>query len=159
MPEIDVTDILAGSYIAGEPFWVLRRREVVNNFGEVTLAPSWHEASGSIMPVGNNSLLREESFQTQAKTLQVISTFRLQGEVENGQRQRHQPDLVYWGGDYFLVRMIKDWSRYGAGMIEAECSSINYTDHAPPPLDGAMAGAMVFSNSANSGLMGVLPCC
>ena len=40
-------------------------------------------------------------------------------------------DLVLWQGNYFIVKEIKDWTKFGGGMVEADCSSFQFVD-APP---------------------------
>lgn len=130
MPSIDVSDILADTFIAGEPFTVTRRSESVNSFGESVVTPSTFTAAGSIVPIGDNSLLREEAFETGANTIRVITTFRLRG-VSQAVGQNYQPDLVVWKGNSFIVRTVEDYTQYGAGMVVAECSSIDFVDQAP----------------------------
>lgn len=132
MPEIDVSDLLLDSFIAGEELTILRRTEVVGANGvpaitEVEVAP---KPFGSVQPSGDNSLVREDAFQQQAKSIRVITSFRLRGEARDG-GQDFQPDIVVWNGSRFLVRTIEDYSRYGAGMIQADCTSMNFVD--PPP--------------------------
>lgn len=152
MPDIDVTEILSDSDIAGVPFVVVRREEVVNVHGESELVETRIDAVGSVQPTGDNSLVREEAYQTQAKTLKVVTTFLLRGESKAAGRS-YQPDLVLWQGDYYLVRTVEDYSQYGAGMVDAECTSVDHVDDAPIAKPRAI-GMLDFSNSGNSGLGG-----
>jgi hypothetical protein len=135
MPEIDVSDIILDPFISGETFTVIRRAETVNNFGETTTTNTTFTASGSIQATGDNSLLREEAYQAQQKTIQVITTFLLRGATQdpNGSGQLYQPDLVIWKGETFLVRVVDDFSSYGSGMIRAECITQWFSDPAPRP--------------------------
>lgn len=130
MPDIDVTDVVLGSEVAGEWFRVVRRVQVVDEDGISSVTQVNYSAVGSIAPVGDNSLLREESFETMTKSIKVITTFRLRGPSNQGQ-QTYQPDIIIWKGDSFVVRVLNDWSQYGVGMIEAECSSEDFIDQAP----------------------------
>jgi hypothetical protein len=116
MPEIDVSDIILDPFISGETFTVIRRAETVNNFGETTTTNTTFTASGSIQATGDNSLLREEAYQAQQKTIQVITTFLLRGATQD-----------------FLVRVVDDFSSYGSGMIRAECITQWFSDPAPRP--------------------------
>lgn len=131
MPWIDVTDILADPMIAGEAFQVIRRLETVDGNGRGSTTNTTYAAFGSVTPTGDNSLVREDAFQSQAKTIKVVTNFALQGMAEDAQGNKYQPDLVLWKGDYYLVRTVNDYSSYGAGMIEAECSSIDWDDEPP----------------------------
>lgn len=134
MPLIDVTDVLLDPEIAGETFRVIRRQETVNSLGRSvhTLIRYW--ATGSVTPTGDNSLIREVAFQTQNKTIKVITTFELRGEGKDRAGNHYQPDIVVWNHDAFLVKTINDWSRYGAGMIEADCMSQDFADIGPGDL-------------------------
>lgn len=154
MPEIDVSEVLLDGLVAGEGFWVFRRAQSVSTHGrtEVKGKGAWLPAVGSVQPTGDNSMVREEAFQTQSKTLEVITSFRLRGVSQEGEQQ-YQPDLVFWLGDYYMVKVINDYSQYGAGMIEAECSSIDRNDRPPSPPPSPTPGQADFSRAANSGLV------
>lgn len=130
--DIDVTDVLLDPMIAGEHFTVLRRLEVVDNSG----VPTWTwetfpEIIGSVTPTSDQSLVREEAYQVQAKTISVTTQFKLRGAAKNIPGSKYQPDIVVWNDDYYMVRSIDDYSKYGAGFVQAECSSIDMVDQAP----------------------------
>src|SRR5579871_6678910 len=108
--------------VAGETFTVLRRFETVNSYGESTVTTKQYPAVGSVTPGGDNSLSREDAFQTEAKTITVVTAFLLRGPSTNPAGQNFQPDIVVWRGDSYVVRSLNDYSRYGAGLVEAECS-------------------------------------
>lgn len=135
MPGIDVTDLLSDPDIAGETFTVIRRAEAINSYGESVTTNTTLTASGSITPVGDNSLLREEAYQAQQKAIQVVTTFLLRGASQDpsGSGQLYQPDIVIWKGEQFLVKVVEDFSNYGAGFIRAECETQWYSDRAPTP--------------------------
>lgn len=150
MPGIDVTGILLDPDIAGTPFTVIRRSEIVSNFGLSTVrSKSIPNVRGSVQPTGENSLVREAAFDVQAKTIKVITTFRLRG-VSTQAGANYKPDLILWNGDYYEVRVINDYSQFGGGFIDAECTSIDYVDQAPNA-SPTYVGRMDFSNTANSG--------
>lgn len=126
MPDIDVTDMLVDPDIANSGFSVIRRTETTANNGRASLATVQTDGlSGSVLPVGDNSLLRDESFTTQMAAIQVITSFRLRGAGVSG-AVKFQPDLVVWKGAHYEVRSVEDFTEYGAGMIVAECIMINY---------------------------------
>lgn len=137
MPQIDVTDVLTDPMVAGEMFTVIRREEVINNFGESVLAPKTitkdaygNFINGSISPTGDNSIAREDAYQTQSKGIKVITSFRLRGPSKVGVKS-YQPDIVVWAGNNFEVRSLNDYTSFGVGMIEADCVGIDYIDKAP----------------------------
>lgn len=135
--DIDVTDLLHDPFIAGEEFIVIRRRETINAYGERTSHPIQRLlAVGSIQPTGNNSLVREEAYQTETKTIKVITDFLLRGPTKDksqpqGATVTFDPDIVIWRGDSYVVKSIDDYSQYGIGMVQAECASVDYVDQAP----------------------------
>lgn len=132
MPFIDVSDIINDVFISGERFNVIRRSDTVGINGETTIGSAPLCGIGQITPTGDNSMLREEAFTTDQKTIQVITTFKLRGPAKDKYtQQNYQPDIVVWNGDNYLVRTLQDYSKYGAGMVVAECSSIDYVDNAP----------------------------
>lgn len=158
MPLIDVTQVLLDPVVAGEAFEVVRREEVVNAYGESVLTTIRLPATGSVQPTGANSLTRLDAFQTQAKTLRVITTFRLRGaSKERASGDSYQPDLVYWRGDYFIVTELEDFTQYGAGMVQANCTSTDFVDDAPYQL-APQVGRLDFSQANNSGLAGGIGC-
>ena len=130
MPQIDVSDVINDVFIAGEPFTITRQLETINGFGESVITTSTFSAAGAIAPLGANSLLREQAFQAQAKSIQVVTTFRLRGASQSG-GQNYQPDLVIWKGDSYTVWTVEDYTQYGAGMVVAECMSQDFIDQAP----------------------------
>ena len=81
-------------------------------------------------------MLRVEAFSIAEKTIRVTTTFMLRGPSKDVTMQNFQPDIVIWKGDSYVVRALDDFSQYGAGMVTAECSSIDYVDSPPsaPPV-------------------------
>jgi galactose-6-phosphate isomerase len=140
MPFMDLTDVLCDP-MTNDTFTVIRRQQSVGNNGVVastntTITP----LIGVVAAVGNQSPVRDEAFRNQAKSIQVITTFRLR-PVTTQKGNDYMPDLVLWPiadqfgmpavGDYYMVQQISDYSRFGAGFIAAECSSYDFVDQAP----------------------------
>lgn len=140
MAEVDVTDILSDPDVAGDAFTVIRRREIVGQNGVVTLQENRVDGViGSVQPTGDNSLIREEALDAGAKTIKVVSTFRLRGPSQSTGEASYKPDQIVWRGDTYEVRVLDDWTEYGGGMVEAECSQIDYVGTPPhqlAPVDG-----------------------
>lgn len=131
MPGLDVTDVLADPDVAGESFTVIRRQQSIGANGrEVLTATSLPNITGSIVPTPLNSLAREEAYQSQQKSIRVVTTFRLRGASKDA-GVTYQPDQVVWKGDTFVVKSLDDYSQYGAGFIVADCTSIDLVDQAP----------------------------
>lgn len=132
MPLIDVTEVLTDPDVAGQPFVVVRRRNVVNSYGEPAISEQRFPAYGSIQPAGDNALAREDAHQSQGNSIIVVTTFRLRGAALDADQAEYEPDLVLWQGQHYVVRNLKDWTRFGVGMVEAECTAFEYTPQPPP---------------------------
>lgn len=137
MPELDVNDIILDPDVAAEQFMVLRRREDVGDTGfkesDVVLR---FTARGSVTPVGDQSLVREEAYSTQNKTIRVITNAMLRGPSKDTPPTgavvtRYAADLIVWRGDTYVVKSLDDYSRFGRGHVEAECASFNYVNQPP----------------------------
>lgn len=132
MSDIDVTDVLLGSDIAGIVFDVVRRKEVVNDYGESTVVETtFPNIVGSVVPLGKNSLLRAEAMDSQEKTIRVVTPFRLRGASKDQAGDTWKPDVVVWNNDRFIVVTVDDYTAYGVGMVEAECSSMDFLGDPP----------------------------
>lgn len=154
MAEIDVTDVLIDSDVAGDAFTVIRRLEVVSQYG-LSSSRLKHIPGvlGSVQPTGDNSLIREDAYDAQAKTLKIITSFRLRGVSQSAGPSSYKPDRVLWNGDYYEVRVVDDWTLFGGGMVEAECVQVTYVG-TPPGQLLPYVGKLDFSQIANSGLAG-----
>lgn len=122
MAMIDVRVALSNPYTL-ERFTVTRRSTSANLYGETTLTPgSFPNCYGIITPSSPDDLDRlpeEESFK---KAISISTNFALLGASdEEGQQEGFQPDLVLWGGNTFIVRVVEDWSHYGPGWVHAIC--------------------------------------
>lgn len=91
MPGIDVTDILADTFIAGEQFCVIRRPDVVGPDGVTTIGAVKYFAVGSITPTGASSMLRQEAFTTDEKTIRVMTAFSCAALRKTRQRITFSP--------------------------------------------------------------------
>lgn len=132
MPDIDVNDVLISLDIANQTFSVVRRQETVNNFGEsVKGAEVLGPFNGSCQPLGDNSLLREEAFTTGKNGLTVWTAFRLFSASRTVGNVTYQPDLVLYDGNYYLVRLLNEWTQWGAGFTQVECVGFDYVQTPP----------------------------
>lgn len=114
-----------------ESFIVLRRMENVDSFGRSQATITRLPASGSIMPSGDNTLARDENFQTQGNTVTVITAFKLRGPSKDTLSRRYQPDVIEWRGSHYIVNTLNDYSGGGGGWVECECKSIDIMDLPP----------------------------
>lgn len=127
MSAIDVTDVLLSLDIAAQSFSVVRRQETVNDFGEgVKGATVLGPFIGACQPLGDNSLLREESYTTGKNGLTVWSPFRLFSASRKADGTTYQPDLILFDGNYYIVRVLNEWTQWGEGFVQAECIGFDF---------------------------------
>lgn len=134
MPDLDVSDVLLSSDIAGQDFIVVRRQTSVDQHGraqvtETRFGPD-QGCVGSVQPE-DSPLVREEGYQAALDAITVITSFRLRGPAKNPDGSQWMPDLVLWDGNSYVVETTNDYATFGAGTIEARCVSIDYQDTSP----------------------------
>ena len=153
MAEVDVTDVLIDSDVAGDSFSVLRRQEYVDDYGiSRVVTKTILDVLGSVQPTGDNSLTRDQAYDVQAKTLKIITQFRLRGVSVSSSDSQYKPDQIQWNDDTYEVRVVDDYSLFGGGFVEAECVQIDYVGTPPAALlPSGVVGQLDFSQAANSG--------
>lgn len=157
MPTIDVTEALDSFDISGEAFTVIRRQEIVNNFGESTVITTEIPALGAVQPGSEQDLLREEGQDAQAKSLKIFTTFRLRG-VSRLVGNRYKPDQILWNNNLFEVKTVTSYASFGAGYVEADCTAIDYVDY-PPMARPTSPAILDFRNPYNTVLGGGAQTC
>lgn len=131
MADIDITELLDDPDLAGETFTVRRRQQVISSKGRASVsATDTANVVGAIYPTGQQSLTRQEAFQSQAKSITVVTKHRLRGTSQQGGND-YYPDLVICALGTFVVRSVNDMTNYGPGIIVAECVSQELIDAAP----------------------------
>jgi hypothetical protein len=131
LPTIDVDEVLISDDIAGSTFTVTRRVETVGSNGRPTITTSTLTGVGSIVPTGDNSLVREEAYTQQLNSIKVITSLRLYGAGVDTKGVKYQPDIITWRNGTYIVRVVNDYSVYGAGLVEAECIAYQYNAQQP----------------------------
>jgi len=128
MPMMDLSVALTNPYTL-DTCIVLRRQQVVNNFGEgkmtINRIPN---VRGVIYPDGQEGLTREAARQVNAKTIVIITRFALRGESETTDQVQFQPDVIEWNGNQFLVTDVKDYSNFAKGFVQCTCESTDMVD-------------------------------
>ena len=128
MPLLDVSDILSDPMIGGEVLTIQRRAETVDQKGRSQVAPITVTPApvGNVQPASGGVLVRNAAGQYLPKVIEVFTVFRLRSESP-----AFQPDTVIWNGNPYVVKLVDDWSRYGAGYIRAECEAMDMVDNPP----------------------------
>lgn len=127
MPSLDVTDILLDPDFC-EELVVQRRAETINGKGRAQKAVTVIDPApfGVVLPQNDVPMQRGPDQQNLPRLLQVHTPFRLRGPAPG-----FQPDIIIWNGDPFVVNKVHDFSRFGQGFIQADCSSMSTIDQAP----------------------------
>jgi hypothetical protein len=130
MPSLDITELLGDPDLADE-FLVLRRSQGNNADGVNTIeVVGTILARGYVGPADSNDLQRLPDYQAMSKTLNVITQTRLIGPSNVGSAST-APDIIIWpanNGDRFVVADLQDFSRFGAGFVDALCVSQSHLD-------------------------------
>ena len=147
MALLDLSSLLIDPDLV-DKFNVERRQEFVDNKGRGGILPTmFYGIIGVVGPISPSELDRRDDYQLMRRSLEVITKFRLQGEV-NG----YQPDIIYWRGDRYLVRSVDNFPQFGAGFFRVECTSIDKTESQLL----ANSPQLAFNTGVNSGHLGAL---
>ncbi|SRR5258708_11405473 len=132
MPDIDVTDVLDDPMFC-ELLTIQRRQETVNAKGRATTNVVVIDPApiGVVQPVSDQPLQRGPDQQNLPRLLEVHTPFRLRSASRQGTGEQYQPDRIVWNGDTYVVNKVQDYSRYGAGWVQADCSSDVATERPP----------------------------
>lgn len=123
-----------------DKFDVMRRVENVNISGESVLSVSATTGIyGVVKPIGDR-LDRRADEDTDQKDLRIFTKFALRGEARDGIPTNWKPDLVFWHGNNFLVKDVRDWGAYGVGFIAAECNLFELVS-APPQVNSGLGNS------------------
>lgn len=156
MPFVDAAlDALLDPMVAATPFSVVRRRSWTNTNGFQQQSSLTQRGIGSVTPTGDNSLSREDGFQSQPKTILVITRTFLRSAAEDADGFEWQPDLVLWQNNHYLVKSLEDFGQFGGGFVAATCEIFEFT--ASPAIGNPPAWALAdFRDRRYSGFLGAI---
>lgn len=132
MPDIDMTDVILDPDFA-ELLTVKRRTATMTKgrpvFTTTTVSPA---PVGVVLPQSDAPLQRGPDQQNLPRLYQVHTPFRLRSASKDPATGADlPPDLLIWNGDTLLVNKVHDFSHFGAGFIQADCSSTDPIDNEP----------------------------
>lgn len=127
MPFLDVNEVISDPNFAST-FTVLRRVATVNGFGESVgiVVQTIPLVIGIVIPTGANSLVRQDSFETQTNAIEVITEFRLRTASKDAAGINWMPDLVQVDGGTYIVNTSNEFTRFGPGFVVCECDQIDW---------------------------------
>ena len=133
MADLDVTDVLLDPLFA-DTLHVERRKQVVNGKGRTTTEVTIIDPApvGVVLPQSDAPMVRGPDQQHLPRLLQIHTPFRLRGMGKDpATGDEYQPDQIRWNSDLYVVNTVQDFSRYGSGWGQADCSSIAPQDSVP----------------------------
>jgi|GEM_PF-801361 len=152
MPFLDVTGLLSDPDLA-DTFDVIRRQEQVGQDGvSRILLTVFKGVVGVVSPASPNQLQQTPDGRRMQNAVTVVTTFRLQGVAKDEVQRTYQPDLVRWSSDLYQVRAINEYTRFGAGFVEAVSEAVD-TQDLPPEVLKQVIGSKIFSDPSNSNMV------
>lgn len=132
MPMLDVMDVLLDPDFC-EELTIQRRQQGTDAKGRAALTVTTIDPKpfGVVEPVADQPMVRGPDQQNLPRLLSVHTPFRLRGPSRDGAGVDFQPDLIIWNGDPYVVNKVQDYSHYGAGWVQADCSSEAATERPP----------------------------
>lgn len=125
MPDLDMSDVLVDPMF-NDKFDVERRTLTVGNDGIGALSIQTFDDVIGVVTAGKSDLVRDPDQQHMPRTISIVTQFRLRGPAPNT-----QADVVVWAGNRYVVNLLDNYTRYGPGWVQAECSSMDSIDEAP----------------------------
>jgi hypothetical protein len=131
MPDIDLTDLLSDPDFA-EQLTITRNQQVMGSNGRLTvttiaISPAPY---GVVIPQADLPIQRGPGQQTLPRLIQVHTVFRLRSASTDADTP-YEPDVITWNGDSYVVNKVSDFSHFGAGFIQADCSAEGAVQQAP----------------------------
>lgn len=150
MAFLDVSDVLLDPDFT-DTFIVNRRVEVVSSAtGRSATTVFKKPTFGVVTATGSDDLSRLQDADVFKRSITIVTKFKLRGEVEDNAKTNWKPDLITWRGDNFIVKVIDLYPQFGAGFVQAICSSEDLVDQ--PPAETSLQ----FDNRVNSSYLGVI---
>lgn len=120
-PKLDVSSVLLDPFFA-DSFDFVRQPEVVNGYGESTVPQpqQFTRQVGVVTMAHPNDLDRLPEADRSARTISIVTKVRLQGPSPG-----IKPDVVTWGGNRYVVKLVEPYVRFGAGFVQVLAGSID----------------------------------
>lgn len=134
---LDVSDAFCEEFL--DTFTLHRRLEQVTSHGrpQVTETVTANQL-GVITAASPNDLQRWPEADISLKSITITTQVRLQlaspGIVPpDPVGSKYKADIIEWGGNYYQVGLVEDYSRYAVGYLWCIAQTIDYTPAAPTP--------------------------
>lgn len=133
MPGLDVSD--AFDIDMFDIFSLIRATQTVSSHGRPvnvpTVIPSQYGVFTSASP---DDLERAPGADISHKAITITTKVRLQlASTGPDADTTIKADVIYWAGDYYQIKHVEDYSRFGQGYIWALAEAIDYQIASPTP--------------------------
>ena len=131
MPQLDVSEAILDPDFADEI--CITRRPYINDAtqgGKVVITPTQCSAVG-VITQGSPSAFQQAADAQNAKAVITVHAYRFQlydPITLAATGAMYQPDLITYNGNIYIVDRVLNWSRYGQGFTQAECSLYQMTE-------------------------------
>lgn len=119
MPTIDMSEVIDDPDLT-ESVTLLRRVETLGANGRNTITETSYTIGAVVTPGTQPGFIRTPDGQAMPNTITVHTSTILQGPAAG-----LQPDIIQWNGMNYVVRIIYDFSNFGAGFTSAQCEAIS----------------------------------
>jgi hypothetical protein len=130
MAGIDVNDVLVDPLLS-TTFDVIRRQETVDAMGRAVITETLYEGQQGIITWERGTIQRMPDGTLAQQVLNVVTPFSLRDASVGW-----QADQIIWGGETYLVTMLKPNRHFGRGFTRAVAMTTRATDD--PPVMGNM---------------------
>lgn len=120
---LDVSDLMSDPDFCEELTIYRRTAARVNGRKSVTEAMVTPKPFGSMQPGANPDILRTMDYQTNEGVITVYTNYPLREQTTAG-----PPDILVFRGSRFEVDKVNDWGAWGAGWVQAICTSVQATE-------------------------------
>jgi galactose-6-phosphate isomerase len=126
MPLLDVSEIIADADFSDD-IVVIRSNRTVDAHGRTVDVPGSFNTYANVQPAPQSALQILPDNERVGSFISVVTPFRLIPLTDTT-----APDQVQWSNRTYRVKMLRDWSTYGNGFVEAICELTSMTIDGPP---------------------------
>jgi galactose-6-phosphate isomerase len=126
MALLDVEFLLSDPDFADD-FNVLRSVRTIDTNGRTVDTPASYFTYGVIQPAKEVQLRQLPDLERIGSFISVITPFRLLALTGTT-----APDEVFWDCKTYRVKIVRDWTNFGEGFVEAICELTSLTQAGPP---------------------------
>jgi galactose-6-phosphate isomerase len=114
MPLLDVSDVLDDPLFADDTLICTRNRQTMGQDGRAIDSGVPIPFSGVVTPASGQQLSRKPEGESMRGSISIITRF-----VLFSGKSGYSADIVTWNGVQYTVSDILDYSRFGAGFVQA----------------------------------------